>query len=289
MNNRLIAAAFAAALASGAAGAATITFEDASMPNEQAYAGPGGGRYWAGAVPPPLGSIAASFTSGGAAFANQRTDWGGGFASWSGFAYADTVDTTTAAFSNEFSAFAGGGAGGSANYGVGYVSNYDAAPRIDFAAPLELAGASFTNTTYAALSMLNGDGFAKRFGGTSGDDADWLKLSVTGLDAQDAVTGTVDVYLADYRFADNSLDYVLDDSGPGQQQLTGLAQTQTPGTAMQQPDPEALFQGCYAAAQRRFGNAAVAGRGGKRSGPHHRREQSQVFQIHPWIVPQTVQ
>lgn len=211
MNNRLIAAAFAAALASGAAGAATITFEDASMPNEQAYAGPGGGRYWAGAVPPPLGSIAASFTSGGAAFANQRTDWGGGFASWSGFAYADTVDTTTAAFSNEFSAYAGGGAGGSANYGVGYVSNYDAAPRIDFAAPLELAGASFTNTTYAALSMLNGDGFAKRFGGTSGDDADWLKLSVTGLDAQDAVTGTVDVYLADYRFADNSLDYVLDD------------------------------------------------------------------------------
>lgn len=211
MNNRLIAAAFAAALASGAAGAATITFEDASMPNEQAYAGPGGGRYWAGAVPPPLGSIAASFTSGGAAFANQRTDWGGGFASWSGFAYADTVDTTTAAFSNEFSAYAGGGAGGSANYGVGYVSNYDAAPRIDFAAPLELAGASFTNTTYAALSMLNGDGFAKRFGGTSGDDADWLKLSVTGLDAQDAVTGTVDVYLADYRFADNGLDYVLDD------------------------------------------------------------------------------
>ncbi len=211
MNNRLIAAAFAAALASGAAGAATITFEDVSMPNEQAYAGPGGGRYWAGAVPPPLGSIAASFTSGGAAFANQRTDWGGGFASWSGFAYADTVDTTTAAFSNEFSAYAGGGAGGSANYGVGYVSNYDAAPRIDFAAPLELAGASFTNTTYAALSMLNGDGFAKRFGGTSGDDADWLKLSVTGLDAQDAVTGTVDVYLADYRFADNGLDYVLDD------------------------------------------------------------------------------
>lgn len=211
MNIRLIAAAFAAALASGTAGAATITFEDAAMPNEQAYTGPGGGRYWAGAVPPPLGTVAASFTSGGAAFANQRTDWGGGFASWSGFAYANTTDTTTAAFSNEFSAYAGGGAGGSANYGVGYVSNYDAAPRIDFAAPLELAGASFTNTTYAALSMLNGDGFAKRFGGSSGDDADWLKLSVTGLDAQDAVTGTVDVYLADYRFADNGLDYVLDD------------------------------------------------------------------------------
>ncbi len=211
MNIRLIPAAFAAALASGTAGAATITFEDAAMPNEQAYTGPGGGRYWGGAVPPPLGTVAASFTSGGAAFANQRTDWGGGFASWSGFAYANTTDTTTAAFSNEFSAYAGGGAGGSANYGVGYVSNYDAAPRIDFAAPLELAGASFTNTTYAALSMLNGDGFAKRFGGSSGDDADWLKLSVTGLDAQDAVTGTVDVYLADYRFADNGLDYVLDD------------------------------------------------------------------------------
>ena len=61
MNIRLIAAAFAAALASGTAGAATITFEDAAMPNEQAYTGPGGGRYWAGAVPPPLGTVRTAF------------------------------------------------------------------------------------------------------------------------------------------------------------------------------------------------------------------------------------
>ncbi|MEQ8495595.1 MAG: DUF4465 domain-containing protein, partial [Gammaproteobacteria bacterium] len=79
------------------------------------------------------------------------------------------------------------------------------------AAPTTLAGARFTNTTYAALSMLNGDGFAKPFGGASGDDADWLLLTVTGLDASDAVTGIVEVYLADYRFADNALDYVLDE------------------------------------------------------------------------------
>ena len=72
-----------------------------------------------------------------------------------------------------------------------------------------MAGAYFTNTTYTALSMLQGDSFAKKFGGASGNDADWLKLSILGLNAANVVTGSVDYYLADYRFADNSLDYIV--------------------------------------------------------------------------------
>jgi hypothetical protein len=41
--------------------------------------------------------------------------------------------------------------------------------------PVTVTGAYFTNTTYAALSMLSGDSFAKKFGGASGDDPDWFK------------------------------------------------------------------------------------------------------------------
>ena len=57
--------------------------------------------------------------------------------------------------------------------------------------------------------MLNGDSFAKKFGGVSGDDADWLLLTITGRDIADVVTGVVEFYLADFRFADNSQDYIV--------------------------------------------------------------------------------
>ena len=58
--------------------------------------------------------------------------------------------------------------------------------------------------------MLNGDSFAKKFGGPAGDDEDWFLLTITGKDVAGTVTGVVDFYLADYRFADNNLDYIVD-------------------------------------------------------------------------------
>jgi hypothetical protein len=65
-----------------------------------------------------------------------------------------------------------------------------------------------TNTTYAALSMLQGDGFAKKFGGTSGDDPDWFKLTVYGTDTTgNVLSNAVSLFLADYRDAS---DYIVD-------------------------------------------------------------------------------
>ncbi|MBM4092135.1 MAG: DUF4465 domain-containing protein, partial [Planctomycetes bacterium] len=71
-------------------------------------------------------------------------------------------------------------------------------------------GAYFTNTTYAALSMRDGDSFSKKFGGELGSDPDWFLLKISGLNAGGGVTGTVDFYLADYRFADNRQDFIVD-------------------------------------------------------------------------------
>src|SRR5207249_4062813 len=71
--------------------------------------------------------------------------------------------------------------------------------------------ARIANTTYAALSMLNGDSFAKKFGGASGNDPDYFLLTITGLDSQQHSTGSVDFYLADYRFANNAQDYIVSD------------------------------------------------------------------------------
>jgi hypothetical protein len=58
--------------------------------------------------------------------------------------------------------------------------------------------------------MLNGDGFADPFGGPGGDEPDLFVLTITGFDAGAAVTGTVDFVLADYTFADDAFDYVVD-------------------------------------------------------------------------------
>ncbi len=196
------------ALATHAVSAATIDFEDAEMANEQAYGGAGGGRYWSGLQPPADGSIDSRYASGGAHFLNNNADCCGGAVFWNGFAYSNTTDTTTPGNSNEISAYAGGGAGNSANYAVAYAGGANA-PRIEFDVPSVLQSAMFTNTTYTALSMLNGDFFAKKFGGASGTDSDFLRLIITGRDALNASTGTVDFYLADFRSNDAADDYIL--------------------------------------------------------------------------------
>jgi hypothetical protein len=57
----------------------------------------------------------------------------------------------------------------------------------------------------------NGDGFAKPFGGDDGNDEDWFKLTAEGFDKDGETTGTVDFYMADYRFENNTKDYIVKD------------------------------------------------------------------------------
>jgi hypothetical protein len=58
--------------------------------------------------------------------------------------------------------------------------------------------------------MKDGYAPAKKFGGSSGNDPDWFLLTITGKDASGGKTGTVEFYLADYRFEDNSKDYIVE-------------------------------------------------------------------------------
>lgn len=184
----------------GLASGVTATFSDlpTSVPPLQSYGGPGGGVFYNGS------DLAGGYTSAGFFFENSfNTD----FSSWSGWAYSTTTDTTTSGFTNQYSAYSGGGYGDSI-YAVGYAPSpivIDLPTGVDQPVSVRL-----TNVTYPALSMENGDAFAKQFGGPSGDDPDFLLLTIEGLDATDSSLGTVDFYLADYRFADNSLDTLVD-------------------------------------------------------------------------------
>jgi hypothetical protein len=182
----------------------TIDFEDRSLP------GPNTAYYGQ--------DNAGGFASRGAGFNNQYTDYGGGSYDWIGFAYSNVVNVTTPGYTNQYAAYhlPGGGGDNSAQYGICYSFNC-IAPNVivDSFARLSLPGGMrpdslrVTNTTYAALSMLNGDGFAKKFGGSTGNDPDFFRLTIQGRDNANNLTGTVDFFLADYRFADNSLDYIV--------------------------------------------------------------------------------
>lgn len=176
-------------MASAAMGGTVATFDDLSLGTES---------YWNGS------DGTGGFTSGLVAFNNNYNSY---YGSWDGWSYSNMTDTTTSGSGNQYSAYTGCGQSGS-NYGVAYVG-WSEPPIATMATARILDYAYFTNTTYAALSMHDGDDFAKKFGGSSGDDADWFLLTITGKNGTTA-TGTVDFYLADYRFADNSQDYIVD-------------------------------------------------------------------------------
>lgn len=189
MKRTAIAALAFACASVGVASAAISTFDDLTLaPNS----------YWNGSAAPAAGS----FRSGGATFGNS---YSGGY--WENFSYSNTSDTTTAGSGNQYSANTGSGFGGSGNYGVFY-QPYMPGPSITFDAPSLVQSMQVTNTTYATLSMLAGDGFAKKFGGISENDQDWFKLTIKG---QGGTGNTVEFYLSDYRFADNSQDYIIDE------------------------------------------------------------------------------
>ena len=185
----------------GVLNASVADFEDLSLVADSSWSGDYnidgvGGNY-----------DSTTFSSGSATFNNYSDgDW----FSWAGFAYSNKTDQTTSGFGNQFSSFSGSAQSGS-NFAVGFMDSYNGfTPTLTLASEMVLGGVSITNTTYGGLALLNGEGPAKAFGGLSGDDKDWFKLTIEGFDGQNVATGVVDFYLADYRFDDNSLDYVVD-------------------------------------------------------------------------------
>ncbi len=131
---------------------------------------------------------------------------------WVGFAVSNVVDVTTPGYGNQYAAYSGSGFN-SSNYGVYYLDG-----KINFTDGVLLDSLKITNTTFAALSMLNGDFYAKQFGSVNGADGnpdgtngeDFFIVYIYALDELNNILDTFEVALADYRFANNSLDYILD-------------------------------------------------------------------------------
>ncbi len=140
---------------------------------------------------------------------NQYDTSFGGY--WSGgFAISTMTDDSTGNFTNLYSSIAGGGYNSDA-YAVVSAGNkalIEISNDVQFYDP-RIMGLYVSNSTYAYYSMLNGDAFAKKFGGSSGDDPDYFFIRF--YFEYGFPESFVDFYLADFRSSDNSQDYILDE------------------------------------------------------------------------------
>lgn len=175
-----------------------VTFESLSLPTS---------NYWNGNI-----GVAAltSFQNNGATFYN-RNDTSSFGDYWSGWGYSATTDTTSILYSNQMSCIAGKGHNNSNVYGVAYLSPDEKINKIKFNASYLVNGFYLTNTTIAYRSMQNGDGFAKKFGGATGNDPDFYRIDITGWNGGNPINDTVQFYLADFRDTNNANDYIIKD------------------------------------------------------------------------------
>ncbi|HAH60014.1 MAG TPA: hypothetical protein DCL86_17920, partial [Bacteroidales bacterium] len=156
-----------------------------------------------------------SFTSGPLSF---RYDGSEGF--WSGFAYSNLSSLNGAYDHDQFaSASLTGMDGDSTNYAVAFVASdwlggtYDPIPSIITVTDgnaASFSGFYINNNEMAYITMRDGTMFNKKFGGDSGNDPDWFRVKIWGIRADNTVTEPIYHYLADFRFDDNTLDYIQD-------------------------------------------------------------------------------
>jgi hypothetical protein len=148
--------------------------------------------------------LANGFQSNGLYF---RNTYNPNFMSWDGFGVSNQTDTTTQGFSNQYSTYAGAAAEGN-KFGIVYVFGTSFLKNNNPNQTIKLNSFKFSNSTWAGLTMKNGDPFSKKFGGPTGNDPDYFKILVFNH-YNGIVTDTAEIFLADFRFADNSQDYIV--------------------------------------------------------------------------------
>ena len=157
---------------------------------------------------PGTAMVGGTWSAGNIDFNNTFTDFGGGFTGWDGWSYSNVANSTAPGFGNQYASFPDNTTGNT--YAVAFTDS----AYFSFSSNHIVNSADITNTTYAALSMRDGDSFAKKFGGSSGNDQDFFRITFTGYTTADATGAAnpnqVTVDLADYTFSDNTQDFILD-------------------------------------------------------------------------------
>ena len=169
----------------------TATFDDVAL---------GSNGYWQG------DSEENEMFSGGWLFTNYSyPEWG----FWGGFTASNHTDLNQSGLNAQYTAASGAGYNGSTQYGVAYCMGVQTDIYASDGVAHTVTGCYVTNNLWAYQNMHDGDATATAFGGATGNDPDWFKLTATGKNANGQTRGTAEFYLADYRFSNNEEDYIL--------------------------------------------------------------------------------
>ena len=170
----------------------TATFDDVTL---------GASGYWQGEEGEN------EMFSGGWMFTNYYSQ---AYSFWGGFTASNHTDLTQTGMDAQYTAITAGGYNGSSQYGVAYTFGAQTDVYASDGIAHTVTGCYVTNNLWAYQSVVEGDASSTPFGGTTGNDPDWFKLTATGKNAAGQTVGTLDFYLADYRFSYNEEDYVVD-------------------------------------------------------------------------------
>lgn len=171
-------------------GPGTATFEDVTLNADGVWQAPQEGDN--------------TFISGGWSFTNHYSDY-----FWGGFTVSNHTDLTQTGMDAQYTAAAGEGHEGSAQYATAYTMGTQTVVSSSDGSMQTVSGCYVTNNVWAYQNMLEGDYTATPFGGATGNDPDWFKLTAIGKNANGQNVGTLHFYLADYRFENHENDYIL--------------------------------------------------------------------------------
>ena len=151
---------------------------------------------------PPIGSN--EMSSGGWLFTNNTQN---GY--WGGFTASNRTDLNQSGMNAQYTAAAGCGYDGSTQYAVAYTMGVQTDVYAADGQLHTVTGCYVTNNLWTYQDILQGGYGELPYGGSTGNDPDWFKVTATGKSASGQTVGTLDFYLADYRFSNNEEDYVL--------------------------------------------------------------------------------
>ena len=165
------------------------TFEDVPL---------GSGGIWQ----PPVGEN--EMPSGGWLFTNNTQN---GY--WGGFTASNRTNLNQTGLDAQYTAVTGCGYDGSTQYAVAYTMGVQTDVYATDGQLHTVTGCYVTNNLWTYQDILQGGYGEQPYGGPTGNDPDWFKVTATGKNASGQTVGALDFYLADFRFFNNEEDYVL--------------------------------------------------------------------------------
>ena len=165
------------------------TFEDVPL---------GSGGIWQ----PPVGEN--EMPSGGWLFTNNTQN---GY--WGGFTASNRTNLNQTGLDAQYTAVTGCGYDGSTQYAVAYTMGVQTDVYATDGQLHTVTGCYVTNNLWTYQDILQGGYGEQPYGGPTGNDPDWFKVTATGKNASGQTVGALDFYLADFRFVNNEEDYVL--------------------------------------------------------------------------------